>query len=299
MNLLITGAWKPRQEALASIAAMGHSVYFQPMESDPPSTDFSRIQGVIGNGLFLHHSPDDFPCLRYVQLTSAGFDRVPVEELQARGVLIHNARGVYSIPMAEFALAGVLQLYKQMDHFRCAKQNHLWSKHRGVLELFGKKLCVLGCGSVGQACAKVFSALGCEVEGVDIAPFTSPYFRHIYPLESLDQALGRADVVILCLPLLAGTLRLFDETRFSKMKDGAVFVNISRGKLVDSAALLTALRERLRGAVLDVFEEEPLGQESPLWNMDNVVLTPHNSFVGDGNGLRLEKVILENLEKFS
>jgi hypothetical protein len=83
------------------------------------------------------------------------------------------------------------------------------------------------------------------------------------------------------------------------MKDGAVFVNISRGKLVDSAALLTALREKLRGAVLDVFEEEPLGQESPLWNMDNVVLTPHNSFVGDGNGLRLEKVILENLEKFS
>jgi phosphoglycerate dehydrogenase-like enzyme len=69
--------------------------------------------------------------------------------------------------------------------------------------------------------------------------------------------------------------------------------------LVDSAALLTALCEKLRGAVLDVFEEEPLGQDSPLWNMDNVVLTPHNSFVGDGNGLRLEKVILENLEKFS
>ena len=297
MNILISGAWKASSDALKTIRELGNEIILQPNEADPLVTEYEAVEGVICNGLFLYHPIDRFTNLRYIQLTSAGFDRVPMEQVLEQGIVIHNARGVYSLPMAEFALSGVLQLYKQMNFFRRNQELHKWEKHRGLMELHGKTVCILGCGSVGQACAKIFSALGCKILGVDIASFTSDLFSRMHPIGDLDRLLPVADIVICCLPLVSSTFQLFERTRFSKMKDGAVFVNISRGQVTHTDALVDALNHKLMGAVLDVFEEEPLESCHPLWNMENVILTPHNSFVGEGNALRLEKVIIENLEK--
>lgn len=298
MNILITGAWKPSSQALSHIIQLGNEVYFQPNEADPLVTDYENVEAVICNGLFLHHPLDKFTHLRYIQLTSAGFDRVPLERIRQRGIVLHNARGVYSTPMAEFALAGVLQIYKQMDFFRRNQTQHRWEKHRGLLELEKKTVCILGCGSVGQACARVFSALGCEILGVDITPFTCQLFSKIFHLNELDRIIPNADIVILCLPLVSDTFHLFEETRFARMKDQSILVNISRGKVVHTPALIQALNEKLVGAVLDVFEEEPIDPQHPLWDAENVVLTPHNSFVGERNSERLESLIIENLKKF-
>ena len=296
MNLLITGAWKPREDTLELLRAQGHDLCILPNEDGELPCPGEWVEGIVCNGLFLYHSLDEFPGLRYIQLTSAGFDRVPLEQILQRGIKINNARGVYSRPMAEFALTGVMDLYKQMRFFHKNQEFHVWEKHRGLLELAGKSVCILGCGSVGQACSQVFGALGCDVFGVDIAPFTCETFLAIYPMIEIDRILASADIVICCLPLTEDTVHLIDKKRFCAMKDGAVFVNISRGQLVHPPALMDALQHKLRGAVLDVFEEEPLNPDNPLWDMDNVILTPHNSFVGEGNSTRLEKVILENLE---
>ena len=117
------------------------------------------------------------------------------------------------------------------------------------------------------------------------------------PLNSLDEALMQADVTVLTLPLTEDTRRLINEDRFTAMKHGAMLVNIARGAIIDTDALIVALNTHLGGAVLDVFEEEPLHESSPLWDIENVIITPHNSFVGDGNHVRMLDVIMKNLER--
>lgn len=295
MNLLVTGAWAGAKAHISELEAMGHFVCFLQYEKDQLPCEYSWAEGVICNGLFLSHPIERFTNLRYIQLTSAGFDRVDMDYVKAHDIEIHNARGVYSIPMAEFAVCGVLQLYKQAAFFRENQKQHLWEKHRGLLELSGKKVCIVGCGSVGNECAKRFAAFGCEVIGVDLFPREDDLYSVILPLEQLDDALSKADIVILTLPLSEQTEHLINDNRLSLLKSTAVIVNIARGAISDTEALINHI-DTLGGAILDVFEEEPLSETSPLWDKQNVILTPHNSFVGEGNKDRLSDVIMQGLE---
>ena len=296
MKLLVTGAWRATQEQLNQIERMGHSVTFMQNEKDELPCAYEEVEGVIGNGLFLSHPIEKFTNLRYIQLTSAGFDRVPMDYVQERGIKIFNARGVYSIPMAEFALSGVLQIYKQARFFWEKQKERVWEKHRGILELLGKTVCVVGAGNVGTECAKRFRAFGCRVVGVDLYPREDENYEKIYPLAEIDECLSQADVVVLTLPLTEETREMMNEARFARMKQGSVLVNIARGAVIKEDALLNALDGKLLGAVLDVFTEEPLAAENPLWKKENVIITPHNSFVGDGNSNRLNQVILGNMD---
>ena len=295
MKLLITGAWNCTAEQLSVLKEMGNEILFMQNEGDALPQGAEDVEGIICNGLFLHHDIQQFQKLRYVQLTSAGFDRVPLDYIQARGIEIHNARGVYSIPMAEFAMCGVLQLYKQMRFFIENQKRHRWEKHRGLQELNAKTVCIIGCGSVGTECAKRFCAFGCKVIGVDICLKQSGYYETIVPLSKLDDILPQADIIVLTLPLTEDTEHLIDRTRLSTMNRHAILVNIARGAVVDTEALIEVL-PNIGGAVLDVVEDEPLKEDSLLWDMDNVIVTPHNSFVSDETSERLAEVIIENLE---
>ncbi len=295
MNILVTGAWRCTAEQLDSIREMGHEVVFMQNESDSLPVEPQWVEGMICNGLFLHHDIAQFTNLSYIQLTSAGFDRVPMEQVNARGIAICNARGVYGIPMAEFAVGGVLQLYKQSRFFTQNQKNRQWVKHRNLLELWGKQVTIVGCGSIGQECAKRFAAFDCHVMGVDVFEAELPNIEKMTHISKLSEVLPQSDVVVLTLPLTEQTYHLFGADTFATMKPGAILVNIARGAVVDTNALSDALGSHLGGAVLDVFEEEPLSDSSPLWDMENVLLTPHNSFQGDCNGQRLYHVILENL----
>ena len=298
MNLLITGAWKPTAEQLKTIRSLGWNTLEMPDERGELPCAYDSVDAVICNGLFLYHPMERFTALRYVQLTSAGFDRVRVDDAATRGIVLHNARGVYSTPMAEFAVAAVLDFYQQRSFFKERQRQHKWEKHRGLLELFGKTVCIIGCGSVGTECAKRFRAFGCEVVGVNRSGETRDAFDCVVPMGQLQTAVSNADVVIVAVALTEETRHLIGAPILSVMKDGCVLVNVSRGAVVDTETLLTALQEKRIYAALDVFEEEPLGADSPLWDMENVMITPHNSFVGDGNQARLWRVILENLEQY-
>ena len=297
MNLLITGAWQNAKEYIPMLGKE-HDVVFMQQEKDELPCDVAWVEGVICNGLFLTHRIEQFVNLKYIQLTSAGFDRVPMDYVQEKGIHIFNARGVYSVPMAEFALSGVLSLYKQQRFFFEKQKESVWEKHRGLLELSGKTVLIVGCGSVGQACAKRFASFNTTVYGADVVTDEKKYFEKIVPMSDLYDVLGEADVVVLTLPLTKETMHLFYSKAFDAMKRGSVLVNIARGGIVDTPALIEALQTKLGGAVLDVFEDEPLEADSPLWDMENVILTPHNSFVGTGNGKRLAEVVMKNLEKW-
>ncbi|MBQ3235616.1 MAG: hydroxyacid dehydrogenase [Clostridia bacterium] len=295
MKILVTGAFNCSKQQLKQIESLGHEVVFMQNEKDDIPCDYDCVEGVVCNGLFLFHDLEKFTSLRYVQLTSAGYDRVDVEYLKSKGVKLFNARGVYSIPMAEFCLAGVLSLYKNMPTFYENKKGKLWEKIRTNRELFGKKVLIIGAGSVGSECAKRFKAFGCSVTGIDIYPVKNDCFDEVLPLDSLSSVLAHADVVVLTLPLTKDTENLFSVESFNAMKEGSVLVNIARGKIVDENALLSALETKLMGAVIDVTSVEPLPKESKLWDLDNVILSPHNSFVGDGNSDRLYSLIIQNL----
>ena len=300
MNLLITGAWPEAKVHIPELEAMGHSVAFLQQERDALPCDPDWVEGVICNGLFLHHPIESFPNLRFIQLTSVGYDRVDMDYVRERNMEIHNAKGVYSIPMAEFAVAGVLQLYKQTRYFYENQKAHRWEKHRGLLELCGKTVTVIGCGSVGTECAKRFRAFGCQVIGLNRSDRENETFDAILPLDRLDEVLPKTDILILAIALTPETTHLLDRRRLGLLPHTAVVVNVSRGKVLDEIALRELLEaDKLYGAVLDVFENEPLPESDPLWDAPNVIITPHNSFVGSSNVLRLTKRIIRNLKGLS
>lgn len=296
MKLLLTGAFKCTDEQTEYIKSLGHEIVFVQDEREKIDFDVSDIEGVICNGLFVYNSIEQFKSLKYIQLTSAGYDRVPMEYIKKHGIEIHNARGVYSVPMAEFAVSGILQLIKQSRFFYENQKQHIWEKSRTLGELAGKTAVIVGAGNIGSEVAKRLKAFDVTVTGIDISNENRLYFDKVEPLDNLDERLREADIVVLTLPLTNSTKGLFNKSKFDLMKNSCIFVNIARGQLVVESDLLDAFEnKKLSGAVLDVFETEPLEKESPLWDMDNVILTPHNSFVGVGNTERLSKIIFENI----
>lgn len=297
MKTIITGAFRASEEDFDKLRQLGLEITFHPDERQPVEHP-EQYEAAICNGLFLYNPIETFENLKYIQLTSAGMDRIPLDYIHAHNITVHNARGVYSIPMAEFAVCGVLQLYKQSRFFAENQRQHKWEKHRGLLELSGKTVCIVGCGSVGGECAKRFAAFGCHVTGIDLVTREDVLYDVILPLNRLSDALASADIVVLTLPLTEETRHLIDRRALDTMKPGAILVNIARGAIVDTNALIEALTTHLGGAVLDVFEEEPIDQTSPLWDMENVILTPHNSFVGEGNRGRLWEAVSANLQRF-
>lgn len=296
MNLLVTSAWKEAKEYLSEIEEMGHTVKFLQYEKDSLPCEYDWVEGVICNGLFLYHPIERFSKLKYIQLTSAGYDRVPIEYIKRHDIRIYNAYGVYSIPMAEWVVLSVLEIYKNAYLFFEKQQKGIWKKDPSLLELTDKKVCFIGYGSVGRETAKRFAAFGTENIAVNRSKVNDKNIQQWIPLDKIDEILPKVDIIILCIALTEETKNLIDNTRLSKMKDDSVIVNCSRGSIVNEEALCQYLRKgKFRGVALDVFNQEPLVEENELWREPRVIISPHNSFVGDKVKDRMYNVIYNNL----
>jgi phosphoglycerate dehydrogenase-like enzyme len=299
MKLLMTGAFNCTVEQKVNIENLGCEILFHKMENEPLNAEMFEAEGIICNGLFLYNDIESFPNLRFIQLTSAGLDRVPVEKINEKGIVLKNARGVYSIPMAEFAVSGVLALYKNLGTFIENQKNHSWVKDRTVRELSGDTVLVVGCGSVGTECAKRFKAFGMNVIGADIINPQNDVYDQYCSMDNINSVLNKADVIVLTLPLTEETKNFFNGERFSCVKDGSILVNIARGAVVNEDSLVENLKNgKLSGAVLDVFCTEPLNENSELWDMKNVIITPHNSFVSPKNQNRMFDVAYDNIKEY-
>lgn len=299
MNLLLTGCFSYTESKKEKLASLGYRIHFMQQEKDSLPLAAAEVDATVCNGLFLTHNIEEFSQLKFIQLTSAGFDRVPVDYIQTKGIVLHNARGVYSVPMAEWALFRVLEHYKHGWFFKNEQEHHRWTKYRGLRELAGSRVAVVGAGNVGQEVAKRFGALGCHVTGFDIHTNNTPFFDEMALTTSLLERVGVYDVVVITAPLLPSTRGLISYDVMKGMKENATLVNIARGGLIDQEALITVFTERKdMFAAVDVFENEPLEADSPLWRMDNVAISPHNSFVSDRNNERMFDVMYQHLKDF-
>lgn len=300
MNLLITGAFNYSDYQSETIKDLGYNIINMPIESEEIPVAPSEIDAVICNGLFLHHDITTFNNLKYIQLTSAGLDRVPVDYINAKRIRLHNARGVYSIPMAEWVMMRILEHNKSSESFNHHQKSKEWVKLRNLREVSGTKVAIIGAGNVGQEIAKRLSAFEAHVVGFDVHENPITGFEKIKLISIFRDEVAEYDIIILTAPQTPETKHLIDGAILSAMKYGALLVNVSRGTLIDEKALIKVLSSRTDiYAALDVFETEPLSQESPLWGMANVKVSPHNSFVGDGNQQRLFNVIINNLKAYA
>ena len=298
-QVLLTGAYQYTEEQLCMIEQLGWKVTFVKNELEPIGVPADRFDAVVCNGLFLHNDIAEFKKLKMVQATSAGTDRLPIEYMKKHHMVYYNAKGVYSIPMAEWAVLSILEICKNAQGFFRKQQEHMWEKDRSLLELTGKKVCIIGYGDVGHETAKRLTAFGTEITAVNRSRVEGDgVISRWLPLGRLDEALPEADIVILCIALTEETKGLLNEDRLRLMKQRSILVNAARGALLDEKALISCLKEgKLSGAALDVFEIEPLPTESELWEIPGVIISPHNSFVGDQVRERMFSLIYRNLEK--
>lgn len=237
------------------------------------------------------------PNLRWLHTFSAGVDSPFFIQLMERGVRLTNSSGATASPIAQTAVLYMLALSRNARAWFRHQDAREWERHE-FDELDGARLAVVGMGPIGSEIARLGVALNMEVEAVRRTPTgNEPCTTHGF--DRLDEVLARADWVCVALPLTPDTKDLFDAGRFSSMKPGARFINVGRGELVDEPALVGALTSgRLSGAALDVFATEPLPEESPLWTMDNVIVTPHSSGASRSAGLRSERIFVDNLARY-
>ncbi|CAM4454889.1 D-2-hydroxyacid dehydrogenase [Paenibacillus tarimensis] len=237
--------------------------------------------------------------LRWVQTWSAGVDKLPLQELESRGVLVTNASGVHPEPMSETVLALMLGLTRGLHRSIRAQATAAWEKTGSLPEMHGKTAAVIGAGVIGREVAFLAKAFGMRTIGVRRSGKSAPGFDRVVTEDRLDQVLAESDYVINILPLTADTRHLFDERRFSLMKPTSYFINVGRGATVKTEALVTALQTgSIAGAGLDVFEEEPLPAGHPLWKLENVILTPHNAGATEHYKDRVVALFLDNLRRY-
>ncbi len=218
--------------------------------------------------------------LKLVHLTSAGVGQIPQKLLDLK-VLITNSSGVHPVPISEHVFAYMLMFSRQ---FSKSYKNQILGRGwvRGfdeynIFELSGKTICIVGLGRIGRRVAKIAKAFEMKVIGVVRSPNRKEeYVDKLIGDSKLKEVLGNADFIVNCLPLTSETTHIFDKRLFSKMKNTAYFINIGRGKTVLEDDLISALKNKqIAGAGLDVFETEPLPKSSPLWELEEVIITPH------------------------
>ncbi|MDU5806399.1 MAG: phosphoglycerate dehydrogenase [Peptoniphilus harei] len=239
----------------------------------------------------------DHENLKYIFLTSVGIDFLDLDYIKEKEITLSNNNGAYDDPIAEWIVYGLLQINKDDRRNIENQKEKLWKKRSFAYNLYGKKALFMGTGTIAVAGAKRLKGFEIELNGFNTSGRKVEPFDNVYSLKELDRILPEMDYVIMCLPGTEKTHHILNADRFKKLKDGVVVVNISRGSTIDEDALVDAVKSgKVRGAALDVFEEEPLSKDSELWELENVYIYPHISFACEDLSTRQFATAYQNLK---
>ena len=247
------------------------------------------------------------PRLRWVHSTAAAVaNLLPLDEFAARGIIVTNSRGIQAVPIAEHVMGGLLVLARRFNVMFDAQRDRRWiqndlTRNAWPWSLQGRKMTILGLGTIGQEVARRAHAFGMSVTGIRRRldqPVPAFVERMVGP-DRLRDALSGCDVLVISAPFISGTDGLIGTKEIELLNGGAIIINVARGKIVDEAALITAIQSgHLGGAVLDVFESEPLDRASSLWSLPNVIISPHSAGVRPDHWDEVIDLFSENLRRF-
>jgi phosphoglycerate dehydrogenase-like enzyme len=247
------------------------------------------------------------PRLRWVHSTAAAVaNLLPLREFAARGILVSNSRGIQAAPIAEHVIGGLLVLSRRFNRMLEAQQNRQWIQSELTDDawpwsLRGRAMTIVGFGTIGQEVARRAHAFGMRVTGVRrrVDQEIPPFVEKVIGPNQLTEGLRGCDVLVISAPFVPETDRLIQAEHIELLNPGAIIINVARGRIIDEPALLAGLQSgRLGGAVLDVFEKEPLDPSSPLWTLPNVIISPHSAGVRPDHWDEVIDLFSENLRRF-
>ena len=242
------------------------------------------------------------PKLKWIPVFSSGTDQPQYQAALGRGVRVTTGAGAQTEPVALAAVTGLLALTRCLPQWIASQQRGEWKPLRASdmpPDLNGQSVIIVGAGMIGSTIARVLQALGMKTIGIRRHAAPAPYFDEVLPPSALDTQLPKCGWLVLACPLSAETRGMIDARRLALLPPTAGFVNIARGEIVDEAALIEALSNgRLRCAYLDVFTQEPLPTDSPLWRLPNVLVSPHNAGASTGTYARGVEIFLRNLDAY-
>ncbi len=288
------------EDRMERIRELGYDILLCPEKNLIFSPEMADAEVLVCYSPFKTLDIGSMTKLRWIQLSSIGIDQVPVEAAKAQKLIITNNRGGYSVPMGEWIVLKILEIYKQSKFFHQNQLLHTWQLTTDILELSGKRIGFIGTGTIAQEAAKRLKGfdvtqIGFNTTGKPVQPFDE-----CFSITMLDRWIQRFDVLILAVPATKGTNRLINRNMLRRMKDTAVLVNVSRGSVIDESALLEQLNAgKFLGVALDVFEQEPLSPENPLWDIERAHITPHNCWVSEQRNERRFDIIYDNLKRYS
>ncbi len=295
MKLLVT--YNYGEVVFDEMAKLGYDVVYK-SEKTVCDDDLEGIDVLVCYDPFKHLSESAYKSLSYIILSSTGINQLPQAIIDNTAIKITHNRYGYNKPIAEWIVMMLLAGFKQLAHFYEQHRQKQWRINTDLQELAAKRIVFLGTGNIAAEAVKRLQAFDVEIIGVNRSGKLPNGYHKVYQMARIKEVLPTADAVVVCLPQTAETENLVNAEVISAMQDDAIFINISRGWSVDEEALLKALEAgKFKLCALDVVKEEPLKEDSPLWQFEQVLITPHNSWISENRNQRRLKYIMENLKR--
>ena len=297
MKALIT--FKYHDEEINKLKDLGYDIIFSDEKDISFSDDIKDIDLMVCFNPFDKIDISLFPNLKWIQLSSAGINHVPIDKILSQDIMLTNNKGGYSIPIAEWIVLKLLEMIKNTREFYNKQNEKVWKMDTSLMEIQGRTVGFIGTGSIASEAAKRLEAFGLNIIGINSSGKEVEYFHQCFSIDKINKVVSKCDFLVIATPYTEKTHHLIDEVVFSHMKDGTYLVNIARGSIIDEKALINNLKSgKIKKAALDVFEVEPLPENSPLWEMENVIISPHNSWVSDMNSNKRYEIVYENMKNY-
>lgn len=285
------------KEKMNKIQELGYEVIYQDERNISNNIENEDIDVLACYNPFGNLDISKMKNLKLIQLSSIGIDQVPTKCVENSDVVLCNNKGGYSIPIGEWIVMNILQIYKNTTKLYNNQKNKKWKVDTSILEVYGKSIGFIGTGTLALEGAKRLQGFETKIYGVNTNGRDTKYFDKCFPMEKLDEVLKMCDVIVITIPSTETTKYLINDEKLKLMKDGSVLINVARGNILNETDIINNI-SKFRGVALDVFEEEPLSQDSPLWDFDNVIITPHNCWISEYRNERRFNLIYENLRRY-
>ena len=297
MKALITYPYT--EEEFQELRDLGYEIIFKRERDIEFSEELADVDMLLSMNVFDKLDISKLENLKWIQLTSAGINQVPMELLIDRNIKLTNNRGCYSIPIAEWTVLKTLEMLKNSKEFYRKQDSKTWELDSDLKDLNRKTIGFVGTGSIASETAKRFCNFGVEILGLNTDGKDVEYFDRTYSVDRINEFVSKSDVVIITTPYTEETHHMINEDVFKHMKDGVYLINIGRGSIIDEEAMIEHLKSgKIAKAALDVFEEEPLPEDNPLWEMENVYISPHNSATSPMNHERIFDIAYKNMKRY-